>query len=115
MCVALAQENYPKTFTIDQGLPHNHIRGLAQDQNGFLWVGTWDGVSRWNGYEYRNYYNNPSDTTSLIYFQADDIVVDFQNNVWVSSLSGISKYNRWNDNFTRFQAGINSKIILDLD
>ena len=112
----LAQEGYAvKTFTTDQGLPHNHIRGLAQDKDGFLWIASWDGLSRWDGYEFKNYYHNPADTTSLIYFQADNVFVDGQNNVWILTIHGISKYNRAQDNFTSYRVGTSVKIALDRD
>jgi len=111
---ALAQENYYiKIFTTQNGLPHNSIKKIVQDKTGFLWFATLDGLSRWNGYEFRNYYNNPSDTTSIIYFQTNDLLVDYQNNLWVITILGISKYNREKDNFTSFQVGMNVKVALD--
>ncbi|MCC4597859.1 diguanylate cyclase [Xanthomonas campestris pv. phormiicola] len=36
-------------WTLDQGLPHNLVRVLAQDRDGLLWVGTWEGVARFDG------------------------------------------------------------------
>ena len=111
---ALAQENcYIKTFTTENGLPHNSIKKIVQDKTGFLWIATLDGLSRWNGYEFRNYYNNPADTTSIIYFQTNDLLVDYQNNIWVITILGISKYNREKDNFTSFQVGMNVQVALD--
>jgi streptogramin lyase len=108
------QENYAvKTFNTDQGLPHNNVRGIAQDHNGFLWIATWDGLSRWDGYEFRNYYHNPTDTTTIAYFQVEDVVVDYQNNVWVNALLEISKYNRKDDSFSQFRVGRIGKVALD--
>ena len=108
------QETYfTKTFTTDNGIPHNHVRSIAQDQQGFLWMATWDGLSRYDGYEFRSYYHNPNDTTSLIYFQTDQVLVDFQNNVWVQSGFGISKYIRETDNFRQFKDALCSMIGLD--
>lgn len=98
------QENYfTKTFTTENGLPHNHVRQINQDSTGFLWIATWDGLSRYDGYDFRNYYHNPSDNSSLAYFICDKVLVDFQNNVWVCGGGGISKYNRETDNFTQFR------------
>lgn len=98
------QETYfTKTFTTANGLPHNHVRGIAQDSTGFLWVATWDGISRYDGYEFRNYYHNPTDSNSLAYFICDNVIVDFQNNVWIYGGNGISKYNRETDNFIQFE------------
>ena len=59
---ALAQENYYiKTFTTENGLSYNAIRSITQDKTGFLWIATWDGLSRYDGYEFKNYYHRPND------------------------------------------------------
>lgn len=108
------QENYySKTFTTENGLPHNHIHSIAQDSTGFLWIATWDGLSRYDGYEFKNYYHNPTDSTSLAYFICNNILVDFENNVWVSGAGGISKYNREKDNFSQFAFNSIGGIALD--
>lgn len=104
---------YTKTFTTESGLPHNHILSIAQDSTGFLWIATWDGLSRYDGYEFRNYYHNPIDSTSLAYFICNNILVDFENNVWVSGAGGISKYNRHKDNFSQFAFNSIGGIALD--
>ena len=112
--IAVGQENYAiKTFTTDQGLPHNNVRGIAQDQKGFIWIATWDGLSRYDGYEFRNYYHNPGDSASLIYFQTDHVFVDNRNNVWASCDIGISKYNREKDNFKQYHRIIANGAALD--
>lgn len=110
------QESYAvKNFTTDQGLPHNHVREIAQDKNGFLWIATWDGLSRYDGYEFRNYYHNPQDSTSLLYFTAEQVLVDQANLVWVMSAgNGLSLYDRENDRFNRIKGEMqNSDITLD--
>ena len=107
------QSFYSKNYTTDHGLPHNHVRSLAQDSTGFLWIATWDGLSRYDGYEFRNYYHNPADSTSLGYFICEKVLVDFQNNVWVFGPSTISKYNRETDNFSRFNFNLVGNISLD--
>lgn len=104
---------YSKTFNTESGLPHNHVHCIAQDSTGFLWIATWDGLSRYDGYEFKNYYHNPSDTTSLAYFEATQVLVDFQDNVWVNCTLGISRYNRATDNFTRFKIGDIGAVALD--
>lgn len=42
-----SSQNYTiKTYTTENGLAHNNVRAIAQDSTGFLWIGTWDGLSR---------------------------------------------------------------------
>ena len=110
------QDNYyVKTFTTENGIPHNHVRAIAQDQQGFLWIATWDGLSRYDGYEFKNYYHNPADSNSIAYFICDNVIVDFENNVWVSGTEGVSKYNRERDNFQQFDFEYVNGITLDRD
>jgi ligand-binding sensor domain-containing protein len=91
-----------KTFTREDGLPYNHVLSISQDQTGFLWIGTWDGLSRYDGYDFKNYYYKPDDSTSLPYIVINMTQVDLQNNLWISSAgSSLTKYNRAEDNFER--------------
>jgi len=89
-----------KRFSIETGLPNFRVNKIVQDQNGFLWIGTGEGLSRYDGYEFRNYYHNPNDSTSLPYFIATDVEVDRYNTVWVkgSGLS-LSYYRRSDERF----------------
>ena len=96
------QENYNcKTFTVENGLPHNHVTSIAKDSSGYLWIATWDGLSRYDGYEFKNYHHNPADSTTIPYFSCQKVVVDKNNNVWVSfgSISPPALYERHTDKF----------------
>lgn len=39
-------------WTMQDGLPHNFVQAIAQDRDGYLWVGTWAGAARFNGREF---------------------------------------------------------------
>jgi ligand-binding sensor domain-containing protein len=81
-----AQDKYQlKTFTADNGLSHNFIQSITQDQTGFLWIATWDGLSRFDGYEFKNYYHKPGDSTSFPFFCTDKVLTDRLNNIWLFS------------------------------
>ena len=43
---------------IDQGLSNNSVRCIYQDHNGFMWFGTYDGLNRYDGYEFKVFSNN---------------------------------------------------------
>jgi streptogramin lyase len=102
-----AQEKYQlKAYTSDNGLSHNFIQSIARDQTGFLWIATWDGLSRFDGYEFRNYYHNPKDSTSFPFFVIDRVLVDRLNNVWLYT-QGLPAvlYDRAKDSFFPFSSG----------
>ena len=44
-----------KIWNTDQGLPHNSVLSVGQTRDGMLWVGTWGGLARFDGVEFRNY------------------------------------------------------------
>src|SRR5688572_26317445 len=50
-----AQQSLIRTYTVGDGLVMNRIRGFHQDKDGFIWMYTWDGLSRYEGYRFRNY------------------------------------------------------------
>lgn len=99
--IVSGQDYSIKSFTTANGLPHNNIRAIARDSSGFLWVGSWDGLSRFDGYEFRNYFHEPDDSTSLPYFSVSELCVDGKNNLWIlTDTRDLSIYNRTTENFT---------------
>ena len=52
-------------FGVDDGLPQSFITGFAQDKDGFIWVSTLDGLSRFDGRVFKNFRNKPADSTTI--------------------------------------------------
>lgn len=44
---------YREVWTTRQGLPHNQVNAIAQTRDGYLWLGTWEGLVRYNGLEFQ--------------------------------------------------------------
>jgi ligand-binding sensor domain-containing protein len=95
---------YQKIFTIRDGLPINNVEFITQDQSGFLWIGTWDGLVRYDGSEFKVYRHDPNDSTSLGYFEVALISVDDSNNVWTFSGNKICRYERNHDHFITYDS-----------
>lgn len=92
-------------YTVRDGLSQNTVTSIGQDQMGFMWFGTFDGLNRFDGYDFVHYKNNPNDNSSLSNNRCHNIVNDSKGNLWVVTLD--STYNRYNvesDNFSRFQS-----------
>ncbi len=99
-CSLLSQQLQIRNFTTKEGLSHNQVRTIVSDSSGFLWVATWDGLSRYDGYEFRNYHHLPGTPSSLPYFSVKDLVVDGANNLWVLTDYGhLVLYDRTDDSF----------------
>ena len=52
-------------FTEQDGLPGIQVNSLLQEKFGYMWVGTINGLARYDGYEFKRFYNNPNDSTSI--------------------------------------------------
>src|SRR5215468_2990043 len=52
-------------LSVEQGLSTNVVRSITQDKNGFIWLGTTDGLNRFDGYNTEIFRQQPGDTNSL--------------------------------------------------
>lgn len=73
-------------YSVEQGLVQSQIGALCQDERGYIWVGTYGGVSKFDGVNFQNYSNN----NGLINNQVNSIFKDSKNNLWFGSLGGVS-------------------------
>jgi ligand-binding sensor domain-containing protein len=85
----LSGQKYPFTeYTVRDGLPHNQVSQITQDSRGFLWIVTKNGISRFDGVEFRNYFRKDG----LLSNVNNNIFEDNAGNVWVLASNGLSKY-----------------------
>ena len=52
-------------FGVEEGLPQSFISGITQDEDGFIWLGTLDGLSRYDGRQFKSFHYSPDDNKSL--------------------------------------------------
>jgi ligand-binding sensor domain-containing protein len=71
-------------FTTDDGLCHNRIRSICEDDDGFLWIGTEYGISRFDGSQFVNYFPWPTPTLNAPKSLVTRIVKDQYNRIWFS-------------------------------
>ncbi len=86
-------------LTTSHGLPHPWVTTMEQDDEGFLWIGTQNGLSRYDGYEMIAYPNIPGDPYSLRSNAIRIIYQDINGLFWVGTNSGLHLYDRRNDHF----------------
>ena len=90
----------------DQGMPHPVPMALAQDGDGFIWLGTQGGLARWDGYRFRGYQPNPKDPASLPDSFVQTLHTDPKGRLWIgTSAGGLVRYDRDHDNFTPVALG----------
>ena len=52
-------------YTENDGLPGAQVNTLLVDKFGYIWTGTINGLARFDGYQFKRFYSNPNDTTSM--------------------------------------------------
>ncbi len=89
-------------YGIEQGLSQSTVLSIYQDNHGFMWFGTRDGLNRFDGYEFETFRNIPGDSTSLPENYINDITGDDAGNIWIATNSGLSRYNPDKTGFENF-------------
>ena len=91
-CVLLSLDGQSQSkfshLTTRNGLSHNTVMDLAQDQRGFLWVATADGLNRYDGEQFQTYRRSARDTNSLSNNFIHCLFDDRQQRLWVGTNSG---------------------------
>lgn len=72
-----------KQFTVDDGLPSSYIYDIAQDKDGFIWIATESGISKFDGVEFNN---NP--IPSIEQEEIVNLTFDSKDRLWMNSLNG---------------------------
>ncbi|MFA9192012.1 two-component regulator propeller domain-containing protein [Flavobacterium sp. FZUC8N2.13] len=95
-----SQEKYEIGYIgIENGLANNAVTSVYKDKRGLMWFGTYDGISRFDGYNFLNYRNEPNDVNSLINNRIVSIC-GTQNEIWIGTKGGISVYNYLTNKFS---------------
>lgn len=88
---------------IEQGLSNNTVRSIFQDHHGFMWLGTFDGLNRYDGYDCKVYRNTVHDTNSLVHNIILAITEDSLHRIWIGTRQGVSRLDPLFDRFTTIQ------------
>ncbi len=85
------------------GLSNNGVRKIFQDSKGYLWIITFDGLNKYDGYNFTNYRYDPQDTSSISNNSIWDILEDKSGNLWIATEDGLNLYNGDKENFKKFR------------
>src|SRR5580692_2335953 len=76
-------------FTPSEGLSSGHIKSIIQDSLGFIWIGTSDGLNRFDGRQFNIYRHIPEDRNSLTNNIVNALALDTRGRVWVATNKGL--------------------------
>ena len=75
-------------YSTDDGLPSNTIAAIHNDDYGFVWIATWNGVSRFDGYNFYNYRTGITSGVKGLHNRIDRMTIDQMQNVWLKMYDG---------------------------
>ena len=75
-------------FSLEDGLSQSAVLELLQDRAGYLWVGTQDGLNRYDGYGFSVYKNDPDDPNSLSHNSILQLIQDSSGAIWIGTWGG---------------------------
>ncbi|PKO01312.1 MAG: hypothetical protein CVU42_00450 [Chloroflexi bacterium HGW-Chloroflexi-4] len=97
-------------LTNDDGLSQNAGLAFLQDQQGFLWIGTQDGLDRYDGYNVIEYKNDPDNINSLSNNAIISLYEDNEGLIWIGTWGGgLNRLNPANNSFFRYAYDLNAE------
>ncbi|WP_231464552.1 hybrid sensor histidine kinase/response regulator transcription factor [Pedobacter sp. Leaf132] len=95
------------------GLSNSSINSIFEDKDQLIWIGTWDGLNRYDGTKFTVYNHNIGRAENSIGSNViQSINEDNQKNIWINTIGGISRYNKLNGKFYRYfyKNTVNQKV-----
>ncbi|MFN2313267.1 MAG: histidine kinase [Bacteroidales bacterium] len=87
------------------GIGHDNVRKIVADSSGFIWMATWDGLTRYDGTDFINYFHDPADSTTIPYFSVTSVVIDALDQLWVLTDNGaLSLFDRAREEFSQVRS-----------
>jgi ligand-binding sensor domain-containing protein len=101
---------------IDNERPNSSAaEALTQDAAGFVWVGTQNGLARWDGYRFRTYQSDPANRDTLPDNYIGTLYTDSRGRLWIGTTSsGLARYDADHDRFVRYPSGSNGLSDVDI-
>lgn len=94
-----------RNLTIADGLSQSSVEAMYQDSRGYIWIGTNDGLNRYDGYDFKIYKYGNDPKLSIASNYIFSIKEDLKGNIWVGTLSGVSKISSDGSKITNYYEG----------
>lgn len=94
-----AENYYFRQYQVEDGLSNNNIECVIQDKHGFIWIGTRDGLNRFDGYSFQTFRNTDDGDKSLGNNWILSLALDNDGNLWIGTFMGLYRYNEREENF----------------
>ena len=86
-------------YTIEDGISEDIIMSIVEDSDGYIWVGSIEGLFRYDGYHFKEYTHVPNNPNSIPQGFARTMFVSEQGELWLGTYEGLAKYRPETDDF----------------
>ncbi len=86
-------------YTREDGVSEGTITSIVEDQYGYIWVGSVDGLFRFDGYDFKHYQHSPKKPDSIPPGFTRTMFVSSSKDLWIGTYTGLAKYQPETDNF----------------
>jgi len=92
-----------KNFTYENGLPENMVYDIVKDTSGFVWIGSSNGLFRYDGMDFKTFYHDENNENTPAGNQIECVLIDSENYLWVGTReNGVSRYDIEKSIFTNY-------------
>lgn len=98
-----AKEIEPTYLSVSEGLASPTVNAVIQDSYGIIWIGTTNGLQKYDGYKFQTFKNLPGKPTSLQHNLIWSLLEDDNHDIWIGNGKGVSKYDRQKNEFKNYE------------
>ncbi|SED13835.1 Two component regulator propeller [Tenacibaculum sp. MAR_2009_124] len=111
----LGQQLQFNSLTVNDGLSQNDVSCVMQDSEGFIWIGTYDGLNRFDGYDIESFFHDNKNEASLSSNRIKCLFEEKEKRIWIGTDGyGLNYYDLKTDSIIRINTPNNYKIINDI-
>jgi len=91
------------SLSVENGLSQNSALAIAQDKQGFIWIGTRTGLNKYDTRNFTIYKNIPDNKKSISDNYIMSLLGDSKGNLWIGTINGLNRYDAMHDNFEQIK------------
>ncbi len=100
-------------ITINQGLSQSSVNSIIQDSEGFMWIGTQDGLNKYDGYHFTVFKSDQNDRQTLSSNFIQTICEDKEGFLWIGTDGGgINRFDKSQHTFKRYDFGETNRFVI---
>jgi len=90
-----------KHLSFKEGLAQSPISTIIKDSKGFVWLGNWKGLARYDGYTFKTFQHDANNLKSISHNRINSIIEDKHKQLWIGTSNGLNRYNPSTEIFKR--------------